>query len=193
MIQFKITLNGQEETKSITTSWDDLTFSNYLWLLDFKGDNIDLISHFTDIPRETILKAKIEGVEALFVALEFLNETPDWSGKPQTFMGELMPEDITFNAIAPYQDCRQIMQEAKTDNLKEFISEYAKLCAIYVYAIRNNWEGYDYDKAMELVPEVMQQPAREVVGLGSFFIVKFSPLRKSINPSSLQEGTPQKK
>lgn len=192
MITIDITLNGVKTKKRIPTSWDGLTFEQYVGVFRAK-DDVELLSLFTGVHVDIILKAKIEGVEALLSCLDFLQTTPDWTAKPSKMLGATIPEDITFNALAPYVDCRTILYSIKDKEIKEFVEAYAKYCAIYVQAINSGWDGYDYDKAIELLPEVMKLPASEVVGLGSFFIPKLLPQKKIIKANSPKEAKPRKK
>ena len=192
MITVSITLNGNTQKKQIPTCWDDVTFAQYLELLTPKTD-ADLLAMFTGVDVDTIRKAKIKGVEDVFLQLEFLREPAKWDEVPKSFLGQLIPKDITFEALGPYADCRTIIGQTEGKDLKDFVEAYAKYCAIYVQAISTNWEGYDYDKAIEFVPEIMNQPAGEVVGLGSFFITKLLPVRRTTETTSPKKDTPLKK
>lgn len=186
MITISINLNGEETKKQLPTSWNDLSFKDFVGLIDLTGNDADTIAFFTGVDKDTILKAKIEGLENILFHLEFLKEPPVFDKAPKLFLGAEIPEDITFKSLAPYVDCKNILSTA--NGVKEFTEAYAKYCAIYVQAIKADWENYDYDKAMELVPEVMNQPASEVVGLGSFFIPKLLPSRKNTQDSSPAQG-----
>lgn len=174
-------------------SWEDLTFAQYLAVLRLNGNEADLLSIFTGIEASKIAKAKIEGIEAILASLDFMKEPPKFDKVPDKFMGLNMPKDITFKSLGPYIDCKDILSKQTTESLPDFLESYTKYCAIYVQAIKANWENYDYDEALKLIPEVMNQPAWEVVGLGNFFITKFYPLKKNTQTNSHQAPTRQKK
>jgi hypothetical protein len=193
MIHIDLTLNGVTVKKQVKTDWNELTFEDYLNLFTLSGDLTDLLAYFIGIDKATLSKARISGLETILIALEFIQTPPTWERKPDMFMGEVMPKDITFQALAPYIDCRHILQQTAGKDLKEFVQEYPKYCAIYIQAIRSGWEGYDYDKALELVPEVMEQPAWEVVGLASFFIAKLTSTKNNTEKNSPQGATHRKK
>jgi hypothetical protein len=191
MITITAELNGVKQTKNIKTSWDELTFKEYTDIMGLKTD-IEILAYFLGLDTTVIRKARIKGLESVLVALEFLREPVKWEESPKEFLGVTIPKDITFEALGPYIDCKDILAEASND-LLNFTKSYAKYCAIYVNAIKNNWEGYDYNQAMESLDEVMNQPAREVVGLGSFFITKLFPLKTSTTNPSQTKATALKK
>jgi hypothetical protein len=192
-MKINITLNGVRVTKDIPISWDDLTYQQYFDLLNFKGDDVDILCYFTGVDPEVFRKAKIEGLESVLSAVSFLHQVPDFSNRPYEFMGVKMPIDITFEALAPYLDARQLIQTITKDDLKTFYEIHAKLCAIYVHAVRNDWTGYDGGEAMKLVPEIMEQPAWEVVGLGNFFITKLFNLKTPTKKNSQVGDSPLNK
>lgn len=183
MIPIQITINKKTTKAQLPTDWSEITFDQYIRIFNIKND-ADLLSIFTGVDTETILKAKIKGVEDILYHLDFLQEKPDWGKLPKTFMGVTIPKDITYHSLAPYIDSKASMKS---------VSDYAKVVAIYVQAVRADWDGYDFDKAMELVPEIMQQPASEVVGLGNFFIVKLWPLKKNTKANFPKEVSRPKK
>jgi hypothetical protein len=193
MIPFTIELNGVKVNKQIPTSWDEVTFDQYVTLLKINSNEIQFLSTFTGVEADLIAKAKIKGLDSILSVLEFLKEPPKFDDKPDKFMGRQMPKDITFEALGPYIDCRTILYDVQAKGIPEFVEAYAKYCAIYLQAIDTDWAGYDHDKAMLLVPEVMQQPAGEVVGLGSFFITRLVILKKNTASPSPTKATPPKK
>lgn len=174
MIHIQIELNKVKQKKQIPTTWEEVTFDQFVKMLEVKTD-AETLSIFTGIDADIILKAKIKGVEDIFYHLEFLQTKPEWDSYPEEFLGVTMPKDITYHSLAPYVDSKASIKS---------VADYAKVVAIYLQAVKSNWDGYDFDKAMELVPEIMQQPAREVVGLGNFFIVKLFPLKTNTTANS---------
>jgi hypothetical protein len=192
MITFKITLNGKLQSKQVPTTWKEITFDQYIKMIALKGNEVELISLFTGIDPKSIAKAKIQGLDQLMSAFEFMSTPPQWTEAPKEMLGVTIPKDITFQSLGPYIDCRHLIQTASSDPAT-FVESYAKFCAVYIQAAQSGWEGYDIDKAMSLVPEIIQLPAWEVVGLGSFFIVKFFPLTKNTKKASPTTATRPKK
>jgi len=188
MITLTAELNGVKKTIQIPSTWNDVTFKQYLSFFDLDGKDESVLALFTGLDKDLIRRAKITGLETVLIALDFIKEAPEWSKTPELFCGHLMPKDITFEALAPYADCRDLIEKS-TDDLKTFASNYAKIAAIYLYCVREGYENYDFDKAILLEDEVLNQPAWEVAGLGSFFITKFSPLKISTKKNSQTEGS----
>ncbi len=188
MITLTAELNGVKKEIKMPSNWNDPTFKQYLGMFDLDGKDESVLALFTGLDKDLIRRAKITGLETVLTSLDFIKDAPEWTKTPELFCGHLMPKDITFEALAPYADCRDLIEKS-TDDLKTFASNYAKICAIYLYCVRNGYENYDYDKAMELEEEVLNQPAWEVAGLGSFFITKFSPLKISTKKNCQTEDS----
>jgi hypothetical protein len=192
MIPFTIELNGVKVNKQIPTSWDEVTFDQYLRLFKDDLDAADKISIFTDVDRDVILKAKITGAEQLFYALDFSKTEPIFDKMPDTILGVQIPKDITYHALGPFLDSLNIIINLK-NSAEDWTLSLAKYVAIYVYAIQQDWHGYDYEKAMLLLPEIMKLPAREVAVAGSFFIIKLAKLNQNTEKTSPTKDTPRKK
>lgn len=176
----KFKLNGEELV--LPESWDEITFDQYLKLMDLKtdGDNdySKLLSIFIGIDADTVRNAIIYNLDTVIETLSFVSKEPAFTGQVTTFMGVEIPKDITFEQLAPFEDMRSLINKSSSMELKDAVAQYAKYCAIYVQLKRDG--VYKYGKAMELVSEVNKQKAREVMLLGSFFLIKVIRLTKSI-------------
>ena len=192
MIPFKVTINKEVKSINIPTSWEDVTFDQYCALLRSTGNLADILPIFTGLDKDVILKAKIQGLDQLLAAIDFTKEKPVFDKTPEDILGTKLLKDITYEALAPYIDSKDILDGLK-DSVPDFTEAYAKYIAIYVQAVRDGWEGYDYEKAMLLVPEVMKLPAWEVVGVGAFFIIKLLRLKKDTVKAFRKADTPPKK
>lgn len=189
MITFQ--LNGEQ--KQVCTDWSEPPFGQYLELLKPGVNEIGVLSIFTGVDKETLSKAKIIGLDELLTAIEFLKIPPEFNKQPNTFMGVTMPKDITYQALGPYIDSKNILFSLPKNDIFALTESFAKYCAIYVQAVKSDWTGYDSEKALALVPEVENQPAWEVVGLGTVFITKLLPLKKNTETPSQKKATHRKK
>lgn len=198
MIQFK--LNGKPI--EIATSWDELSYSQWLRAmepLEFK----QLVAVCAGIPDdENLQKAQITGnIDALYVALKFINKPPVWDGivlqcgpykLPVNHKGQY---NIQYEDLQQFEDMRNSMQKingtSTLERTKSIAGLYPEFLVIYLQKIRDG--EYSYNKAMEMVEEIKTYPAREVVTLGSFFLVKLTNLLNGTPDSSPTTNQNQKK
>lgn len=190
----KFTLNGKQI--EVTDSWEAMTFAQYLRILKLKDDTVEMISILTGISRETLAKAQIKGVEKLLYASQFLNTAPKFPENP-TKIGEYkLPLnsngvfDIQFESLAQFEDMRQIMNTLK-EGVHAHTEAYASYCAIYLQKLRDG--EYDGDKALKMVPEIMNYPASDVIVAGGFFFVRLQSLLNGIKSNSPNTARHRKK
>lgn len=169
MIPFK--LNGKQ--LQFPSSWEDLTFVQYVKILEGEKNYIAL---FTGLDPETVNKAKIEGLEMIIQCLSFMKKAPDFS-KPCDHVGPYQLPlnskgefDIQFESLAQFEDMKAVMIKVPENNMTEVIKSYAHYVAIYIQKLRDG--EYNNDSALKMVDEVYQMPAHEVIKAGSFFLVK---------------------
>jgi hypothetical protein len=194
MIQFTF---GNKKV-NCASSWDDITFNQFLQILGIKQDDTYLkISICTGIPYETLKAAKvIVGLEPLIIATQFINKPATYQptttqiGKyklPLDSRGEFNPQ---FQRLDQFEDMRKAMV-ASDKGIVQVTEAYATYCAIYLQAIRD--KEYNFDSAMAMVEEVKQMPAREVIPAGSFFLVKLLNLSTGTKTTSLNTSLNPKK
>lgn len=182
MIAFK--LNGKKV--SIPSSWDDVTMSHYLSILNGEvNDTTAMISLFTGISQEALKKAIIIGLDEVIGALSFLNTVPEFKGKPDKVGMYQLPENIQFETLAQFEDMRALIKECK--DIKSVTKAYPKIVAIYLQKVRN--KEYDYSRAQQMVDDVLAMPAKEVITVGAFFYVKLTSLLRGTPTTS--RPTPQ--
>lgn len=199
MITFK--LNGKPI--EIATSWDELDF--YQWLramepLEFK----QLVAVCAGIPDdENLQKAQITGnIDALVVAMKFINKAPAWTdpvlqcGPYKLPINHKGKYNIQYEDLQQFEDLRPIMNKivgaTVQERTKSIAGLYPSMVAIYLQKIRDG--EYSYNKAMDMVEEIKTYPAREVVTLGSFFLVKLTNLLNGTPDSSpTTKQNPKKK
>lgn len=193
MIKFKI--NGSDV--QIPSTWEDLTFGQYLRLFEQK-DMTDTISILTGFDREYLLNAKIIGLESLIQCTNFLN-TPS---KFDTYYPHVGPYklpankngqlDIRLESLAQFEDMRVQMQKV---NLKEdvpgFTKAYGKYVAIYLQKIRDG--HYTHAKALEMEEEILSFRACEVIAVGQFFFIQLANSLTGTAPTSLPTNQSPKK
>lgn len=178
------TLNGKPI--EVTDSWDKMTFSQYLRLLNAKDDTIEIISIITGIENETLRKAKIGGLPKLMYLARFMQEPPKFPDKPTKIGKYKLPLnsqgifDIQLESLAQFEDMRVIMYKLK-EGVFAHTEAYAAYCALYLQKIRDG--EYDSDKAIKMVPEIMNYPAADIITAGSFFFVKLQNLSNGIDPT----------
>ena len=193
MIPFK--LNGKN--LKMPSSWMDLTFDQYIKVLQCKGGTVEIISLFTGVDKEALLKSEFTGLEYVMEAISFLKEpfvfekaTPN-VGKYKLPLNSKGEFNIQFETLAQFEDMRSEMIKTPDNDLVELVKSYAKFVAIYVQKIRDG--EYNYDKALALIPEIYTMPAHEVITTGSFFFVKLLTLLIGTAPTSPKATTNQKK
>lgn len=192
MIKFK--LNGK--SIDIPSSWDDLTFNQFLMMLDLKNDFLQAVSICTGIDYETLKTKPIIGLESILQAMTFIQKPANYQtstkkiGKyklPLDAKGEFNPQ---FKRLDQFEDMRKIMI-ASDKTVKSVTEAYASYCAIYLQELRD--KDYNYSKAMAMVDEVKQMPAREVIPAGSFFLIKLLSLSTGIKKTSPTTSPKRKK
>lgn len=192
MIKFK--LNGK--SINVASSWDDLTFDQFLQVLNMDGSYLSALAICLNVPRETLDNKPILGLESLLTATQFLQKPANYPttttqiGKyklPLDSKGEFNPQ---FKRLDQFEDMRKIMI-ASDKGVKSITEAYASYCAIYLQELRD--KEYSYSKAMAMVDEVKQMPAKEVIPAGSFFLIKLLSLSTGIRTTSPTTSQKQKK
>lgn len=180
MIKFKI----NDQSINVPTCWEDLTFSQYMRVLALKDDTIELISIFTGLEHEYLRSARIVGLKELLEVTKFLRVQIDTDKllPPASILGIKLPTTIQLESLGQFEDMRKIMVSGHGADLVQFLENYGKYVAIYVQKERDG--SYNYQKAQDLIPEIMQAPALEVMGAGGFFYVTLLSLLTGTNPSS---------
>jgi hypothetical protein len=184
MITFKI----NEEKQEIPTSWDDVTYSQYIQLLDVPGTLLHYVSFFTGIKYETLEQAELKNLESLAIALSFLSKAPTFNGKPSKMVGPYAaPKDITIQSLGQFEDLRALLNKVPTDlSTKEnqvLIGDlYLEACAIYCQKIK--YSKYDNTQVPELKEELKNYSCMEVISTGAFFLFRPMTILHNTTPRS---------
>lgn len=187
MIHFKL---GKKNLQ-VPSSWEDITFAQYLSILQGPKNTAELLSVFTGIPSETLKKANIFGLDEVLMAIKFAYKPMETPGKTTNVGPFTWPDkEIQFETLAQFEDMRSIMAKAPKDT-PGFVAQYPMYCAIYLQKIKDG--EYSFDKAKEMANEIELYPAVEVISLASFFLVKLLSLTIGISPNSHPANQNQKK
>lgn len=188
------TLNG--EPIKITDSWEKTTLNQYLRIMKSKNDTVELLSIITGLDYDLLKKSKIQGLEKLLYAASFINSAPVIPTNVEKIGGFKLPLnskgvfDIQFESLAQFEDMRVIMDSTAKEDIAGITESYAKYCALYLQKLRDG--EYDGDKALSMVPEIMNYPALEVIAAGSFFFVRLWSLLHGTAKTS-PSSTPARK
>lgn len=179
MIQFKL---GKQKIK-VSSSWDDISFRQFLEILNLKDDSLKAVSICSGIDYEILKKSEIPNLETILQAIQFLNTPANFPdavtqiGKynlPLDSKGQFNPQ---FKRLDQFEDMRKAMVFSDK-GIIEVTKAYATYVSIYLQALRDG--HYSYDSATAMVEEVMDMPAKEVIPAGSFFLIKLLSLSAGI-------------
>ncbi len=178
----------------VKSSWDDVTWGEYLSIVDKNLDTYALLSVLTGVDADTFRKAKITGADQLLAVIQFAK-------KPMEILKDLskvgkynLPMkggkfDVQFESLGQFEDLRTVMTTGiKTP--EDLLKSYTKAVAIYIQKIKDG--EYDGLKATDMEAEVLLLPCREVLTAGSFFIVKLLGLSNGIKASSRKAASQSK-
>lgn len=191
MINFKV--NGNPV--SIASSWDDLTMKQFLGLSKPGSDTHTVLSILTGIDVDTFKKATIIGLEEVLIAINFINTPakfdvlPDRIGPFKLPINHKGQFNIQFESLGQFEDMRN--DTKGIENVLQLSERYPKFCARYLQKIRDG--EYNPEKAEQMVEEVLEMPAREVIVVGSFFYLKLMSLSNGTQSNSPSTPQNQKK
>lgn len=167
---------------NIPIAWEEVTWGQYLQLIEPKNI-IEVLSIFTEIPKETLYKSKITGLEPVLVALKFIQQGMDIPEHPTRLGKYELPQDITLKTIEQYQLLqREIEKSTEASDLVGKIRFVANFAAIYCQGLD---EEFDYDKSLALAKEFDNYSCIEVLAAGTFFLNKLISIDKNLPMSYL--------
>lgn len=183
----KFKLNGKSIT--IPHSWDEVTYKQFLAIGKIKNDLPELLSVLTGVDKDTLLKANIKGLDQVLAAIAFIQDQPDWSDAvsnvgpyklPPTASGKF---EIQFESLIQFEDMRSHWASLKEITADTLLDTAGIFSAIYLQKIRDG--EYSYDKALIMAKEeIPNYLAREVVSVGTFFLVKLKNLLNGTKANS---------
>lgn len=192
-----ITFIINDKPVQFPTSWEDVTYSQYLEILKPDNNYIKLVSVFTGIDYDTLQNAVIPNLELIIEATNFLQQKPDYDFYyPQVGPYKLPPTrkdndknsatygktvfDIRFESMGQFEDMRHVM--SKIEGTTGLVQAYGKAVAIYLQKIRDG--EYKPSKVPELEEEIKNFRACEVIAAGQFFFLKLARLSNGTQKTS---------
>jgi len=185
-MKIQVIQNGIKFERGIPTSWDDVTFDQFLKLRKVTSE-AGALSVFTGIDMEILIdpSTKLMDLEIVFAALKFLKTEPVHK-KTEKLLGYDIPKDLGFESIAQFEDVKAAIKE-KDMTTDDHLNKYPLYCAIYAC------KPYDWKKAEQMHSEFFNAPCQEVLAIGNFTLAKLIGLRLNIDPNSLKQNTRLKK
>ncbi len=177
----------------IPTCWPDVTYAQYVALLDTSNSLVEYISLFTGIDKQILYKAELKNVESISLALSFITLSPKMEDKPTFLVGPYtLPEDITLKSVGQFEDLRALLtrlpKSLETKEEQKAVADlYLEACAIYVQKII--YGTYDYTLVSKVKEELKNYSCIEVLQTGGFFLsrpLNLSPNTKTRSPSITQ-------
>lgn len=181
-----ILINKQELHRDIPTSWDQVTFKDFIALDDCKQDIVKVIALFTRIDYDTLRTAKIKDMDNVIEKLGFLNKKPE-PMIPKTILGYTIPKDLEFEQVQMYLDLKEYVKEAKELPPLIQLERYALYCAVFACIAKHG--KYDWSLAEAMASEFLQAPCMEVLGIGNFTLMKLIGLNLNIKTTSRKAGS----
>jgi hypothetical protein len=187
MIKIKITISSLTYEKDIPTSWDEVTYRQFLEMYDCGEDYAKLISLFTGIEVEKLRKAKIFNFDKVLEILQFLSTKPA-DAVPPKILKYTIPKNLEFETIGQFEDLKKEIENSKSLSPFEQMQRYPLYCA--TYACSQEFGEYDWRHAERIAPYFLNAPALEVLAVGNFTLVKLIGLKFSIKTDFQRPLTP---
>lgn len=185
-MKINVTINGTKVPKEIPTSWNEVNFKQFLGLQDCGNDRAKALALITDIDYDVLVKAKIDNIDLVLMALSFIDRPLVYS-VPKELIGYAIPKDLNFESIAQFQDLKEAIKDIDKVTPKEALERFTLYCAIYACT------PYDWKKAESMQDQFLYAPCQEVLGIGNFTLVKLIGLSLNIAQGSQKASTPLKK
>lgn len=185
-MKITIELNKVKVTKDIPISWEEVTFRQFLDLAEAGNDRAKILSVFTGIEPDTLRKARITNFDKINTLLGFVERNDISIDRiPQKILGYKIPKNLELETIGQFEDLK-LQAKSITDNSKESLAAYTRMCAIYCVS------PYDWSEAERIAPYFMDAPCGEVLAVGNFTLMKLMPLNKSglknlLKPNSIRK------
>lgn len=176
-----IIVNGKPLERNIPTSWEQVTFRQFLELDKFGNDITKVIAYFIGIDHEVLLKAKLIDMDKVIAVLGFLNRQAQ-PVIPTSICGYPVPKDLGFEEVQMFVDLKAYIAESKGLPPLEQLAKYPVYCG--VYACKHRYGRYDFQLAEKLSEVFFNAPCTEVLGIGNFTLLKLTGLNMNIAASS---------
>lgn len=182
--------NGKPQVIDLPTSWDQVTFRQFLKLDECGDDIVKVIALLTGIEYNTLLKAKIVDMDQVIAMLGFLKK-PAQPFIPTSICGYPVPKDLAFEEVQMFVDLKTYIFETKDKTGLEQLAQYPVYCAVYACSYR--YGKYDFQLAEKLSDVFFDAPCTEVLGIGNFTLLRLTGLNLNIALNSRQPLTRMQK
>lgn len=162
-MKITITVDQVVFERNLPTSWDEVTFGQFLKLEECGQDYAKIVGMFLGMDADIIRRAKIRDLDGILLKLRFLNDEVPLS-LPKKMLGYDIPKDLGLETIGQFMDFKKDVAEERTP--RERLARYATYCAMYAC------KPYDWQKAEAMAPEFLNAPASEVLAVGHFTLLK---------------------
>ena len=169
--------NEEHLSFDFPTSWQSVTFEQYLARLDCGADIIKIVALFTGLDVELIRKAQIHNLGVIIACLDFMKK-PIQYPVPLKILGYPVPPNLETESIAQYADLQTIAAAIKEDDPKGNRGLFPLICATYAV------KPYDYLEAEKIAPKFLKAACTEVLAVGNFTLVRLDALNQGIVPTS---------
>jgi len=174
--------NQEKISVEIPTSWQQVTFKQYLGLLEAGTDIVKVLSVLTGIEEELVRKAEIKNLSKVTACLHFMNKPIKYL-TPNTVLGHKVATNLDTESIAQFADLQEICKGFKEDDAKHNYSLFPLIVATYAVS------PYDFKEAEKIQSKFLDAPCTEVLAIGNFTLVRLSALSSGIVPTSPQADT----
>lgn len=169
------------EVVSYPGSWDEINFFQYLQLSLGVSSDAELVAIMTGMPIEQVeYSTDIVAYGDILNSFMWYADVPEFK-KPGSLVIEgktiELPKDIGNHSVRQFEQLKAIIAELYVDsepNYNQVIQKYPMMCAIYIQPLLDG--KYDYSKVKELSDKLYMLPAKDIVGLGTFFFKRLIDL-----------------
>lgn len=161
-------LNGVKIKKVIPTSWDQITFRQFIDLSKLGTDLTKIISYFLGIDEVTLKATKIKNLELIVSKLSFLNSDKGLIVEvPDNILKWPLPGKLELQSIERFEDIRKEVQGKQAIDI---LDSYPLIVATYAMP------EYDGLKVDDFSQQFWEAPCGEVLAIGNFTLKKLSGL-----------------
>lgn len=155
-------------------SWDELNFFQYLQLSLGVSSDAEFVAIMTGLPIEKVeYSTDVVAFNDIVNSFGWYASPPEFN-KPEslTIDGKKinLPKDIGNHSVRQFEQLKAIIAELYVDgepNHNQVIQKYPMMCAIYLQPLLDG--RYSYSDVKELSDKLYMLPAKDIVGLGTFF------------------------
>lgn len=168
---------------NLPSSWHEVTFEQFIGLIDCDTDTVKTVALFTGLDEELIRSAEVHNLNSVIASLSFLATKPIY-GTPKSILGYKIPGNLEWTTIAQYEDLKAVMKGFKEDDPKHNYSLFPLIVATYAI------DPYDFKKAEAIKDGFLKAPCMEVMATANFTLVKLNALSRGIRKTSRQAVIP---